>query len=359
MRYALIGCGRIARRHIYAALQNNLEIVALCDLCVEKAEKYIKDYSLKEKNPQIKIYSNYLEMLAKERLDLVAIATESGKHAGIAKKCLTHNTNVIIEKPIALSTSDAQSIIDTAKEYHKKICICHQNRFNNAIQQLRDAVEKERFGRILYGTLHVRWFRGADYYSQSSWRGTWAQDGGALMNQCIHGIDLLLWMMGSPVREVYGTIKNMIHPQIQAEDLGVAVLKFANGSVATIEGTTDVFEDAQESCLCIFGTDGTVKIGGPALNAIEKWSFREKCPGDENWVTKENIKDIYGNSHPKIYKDMITALATNTEPCVTGLAGKNAMDVILAIYKSTKEGKPVTFPMKGFSTLDMKEFSWE
>ena len=201
MKYALIGCGRISPNHIAAALANNLEFVGMCDTDVNM----MHDKSVKFNLDRVKKYTDYKDMLATEKPELVAIATESGKHAYIALDCIDAGCNVIIEKPIALSLSDADEIIRRAKEKSVKVCANHQNRFNKSIQKIRDALERERFGKMFYGTAHIRWCRDYEYYSRAKWRGTWAQDGGALMNQCIHNIDLLRWMLGDEIEEVVGT----------------------------------------------------------------------------------------------------------------------------------------------------------
>ncbi|CAM5183388.1 putative dehydrogenase OS=Ureibacillus acetophenoni OX=614649 GN=SAMN05877842_104126 PE=4 SV=1 [Ureibacillus acetophenoni] len=223
LRYAIIGCGRISPNHIAAAKENHLNIVALCDLDESKVDSLIKSFQLPSK---IKKYTNYNEMLKIEELDLVAICTESGKHDQIALDCIEDGCHLIIEKPIALSLDKADQIIEKAKARNLKVCACHQNRFNKSVQKLREAVVGGRFGRLLYGTAHIRWNRGKEYYTQAPWRGTWEQDGGALMNQCIHNIDLLRWMMGEEITEVFAVTDNLIHDFIEAEDLGLAIVKF-------------------------------------------------------------------------------------------------------------------------------------
>ena len=224
MKCAIIGCGRIAVNHVKAVANNNLDLVALCDvddskfdIMLEKAD--CGDFSNAER------YADYRQMLADHpEIELVAIATESGKHAEIALDCIDAGKNLIIEKPMAMSITDADEIIRRADEKGVKVSACHQNRFNVAIQQLREAVEANRFGKLSHGSIHVRWNRGKGYYDQAPWRGTWEQDGGTLMNQCIHGIDLLRWMMGDDVVEVYGTTRQRFHDYLEAEDVGVAAL---------------------------------------------------------------------------------------------------------------------------------------
>ena len=211
MKYALIGCGRIAVNHIKAALNNELNIVAVCDILPEKMESLLAKYDL-QNDKSITRYADYKEMIEAEKPELVSIATESGIHAEIALYCIKNKINVIIEKPMAMSMEDADKIIEAAKVNNVKVSACHQNRFNVAIQELRKAIEAGRFGKLSHGSIHVRWNRDHGYYDQASWRGTWAQDGGALMNQCIHGIDLLRWMMGDEIEEVYGATRlSLIH----------------------------------------------------------------------------------------------------------------------------------------------------
>ncbi|MBR1445007.1 MAG: Gfo/Idh/MocA family oxidoreductase, partial [Firmicutes bacterium] len=237
MKFGLIGCGRISPNHIVAAQENNLEIKAICDI----DESCMEDKALKFKlYDSVRRYKDYIKMIEEEELELVAICTESGKHAKIALDCINHGVNCIIEKPIALSIADADAIIGASIKQHVKVCACHQNRFNKSIQIIREAIEMRRFGRLFYGTAHIRWCRDHEYYDRASWRGTWEQDGGALMNQCIHNIDLLRWMMGGEIEEVVGMTDRLNHPYIEAEDLGIALIKFKNGSYGIVEGTTDV-----------------------------------------------------------------------------------------------------------------------
>ena len=195
MNYALIGCGRIATNHIKAAVSNHLHIAAVCDVKPEAMGALLAKHGL-EGDPSIRRYTDYRQMLAENEIQLAAIATESGLHAQIALDCIEAGVNVIIEKPMAMSMADAEEIIRRSQDKNVKVCACHQNRFNTAVQETRRALEEGRFGKLSHGSIHVRWNRNQDYYTQAPWRGTWAQDGGCLMNQCIHGIDLLRWMMG-------------------------------------------------------------------------------------------------------------------------------------------------------------------
>lgn len=354
MKYALIGCGRISPNHIVAAQHNNLDIVAICDITARN----MKDKMIKFRLPEsVKCYEDYKDMLRNEKPELVAIATESGKHAQIAIDCMTiGHANVIIEKPIALSLEDADRIIETAEREKLKVCACHQNRFNRSIQKIREAVEMERFGKLLYGTAHIRWARDYEYYSRAKWRGTWAQDGGALMNQCIHNIDLLRWMMGDEIDSVVGMTDRLKHDYIEAEDLGIALVHFRNGAYGIIEGTTDVYPRNLEETLYIFGEKGTIKAGGTSVNIIEEWNFSDMLDDPEEVKRQyhENPPNVYGYGHTPLYADMINAIRENRKPYVDGNAGKRALELVLAIYKSAAEGNVIKLPIDKCATMDFK-----
>lgn len=354
MKYALIGCGRIATNHMKAAVNNELEIVAVCDVIPEKMEELLAKHEL-EKNTDIKRYIDYKEMIEAEKPQLVSIATESGNHAEIALYCIDKDVNVIIEKPMAMSIEDADKIIEMAEKKGAKVSACHQNRFNIAIQELRKALEAGRFGKLSHGSIHVRWNRNKGYYDQAKWRGTWAEDGGALMNQCIHGIDLLRWMMGDEIEEIYGATRQQFHDYLEAEDVGMAVIKFKNGAIGTIEGTTNVYPKNLEETLYIFGENGTVKIGGTSTNNIDVWDFADETEEDnKNKGLEEQTSNVYGNGHTSLFADVIDAIENDRKPYVDAVAGRNALEVVLAIYKSQKEGKAIKMPLKDFASIEMK-----
>lgn len=352
MKYALIGCGRISPNHIAAAKANNLEFTAICDI----DPHHMHDKILKFELDPIHTYTDYRKMLEIEKPELVAVCTESGKHAAIALDCIDAGCNVIIEKPIALSITDAEEIIRRGHDKGVKVSANHQNRFNKSIQKIRDAVEKERFGRLFYGTAHIRWCRDWEYYSRAGWRGTWEQDGGALMNQCIHNIDLLRWMMGDEVTEVVGMIDKLNHSYIEAEDLGIALVRFKNGSYGMIEGTTDIYPKNLEETLYIFGEKGTVKAGGTSVNKIEEWRFSDDLDDTDEVIRQfaENPPNVYGFGHTPLYTDMIEAIEKDREPYVTGEAGKRALELVLAIYKAAATGEAVKLPLEDCSTLEFK-----
>ena len=352
MKYALIGCGRIAVNHIKAALNNHLEICAVCDVKPEAMEVLLSKYGL-EKNESIRRYTDYRELLAAEKPTLASIATESGIHAEIALAFIDAGVNVIIEKPMAMSMADAEEIVRRSEETGVKVSACHQNRFNIAVQETRKALEAGRFGQLSHGSVHVRWNRNRDYYDQAPWRGTWAQDGGCLMNQCIHGIDLLRWMMGDEVEEVYGVTKQQFHDYLQCEDVGMAVVKFKNGAVGTIEGTTNVYPRNLEETMYLFGETGTVKLGGTSTNNIDVWDFADEGEADgRNKGFQEVTSNVYGNGHTSLFADMIEAIERDRRPYVDAVAGRNALEMILAIYQSAAAGEPVKLPLKDAASTD-------
>lgn len=353
MRYALIGCGRISTNHILAAKNNHLEIAAVCDILPEAMENLLAKHGL-EQDSSIARYTDYIQMLDEVKPTLVSIATESGIHGQIALACIDRGIHVIIEKPMAMSMAEADLIIRRSREKNVKVAACHQNRFNVAVQKTRAALEAGRFGRLSHGSVHVRWNRNRGYYTQAPWRGTWAQDGGCLMNQCIHGVDLLRWMLGDEVEEVYGVTRQQFHDYLEAEDVGMAVLKFKNGAIGTIEGTTNVFPKNLEETLYLFGETGTVKIGGTSTNNIDVWDFADETEADAaNKNLKEATSNVYGNGHTGLFADMVQAIEEDRAPYIDAVAGRNALEIILAIYKSQKTGLPVKLPLTDFASTDM------
>jgi len=355
VKYALVGCGRIATNHVKAVLNNGLEFVAACDIEPENIELLLSKHDL-QNDTSIERYTDYKKMIEEHpELELVAIATSSGAHAEIALYCIDHGINVIIEKPMAMSMADAEEIIKRSEEKGVKVSACHQNRFNVAVQQMRKALESGRFGKLSHGSIHVRWNRGKQYYDQAKWRGTWAEDGGCLMNQCIHGIDLLRWMMGNEVVSVYGVTRQQQHDYLETEDIGMAVVTFANGAVATIEGTTNVYPQNLEETLYLFGEKGTVKLGGKSTNNIDVWDFADETEEDEkNKGLEEETSNVYGNGHTSLYADVIDAINNDRKPYVDAVAGRNALEMILSIYKSVKTGEVVKLPLTDFASIDMK-----
>ncbi|MFL0248777.1 Gfo/Idh/MocA family protein, partial [Candidatus Clostridium stratigraminis] len=355
--FAIIGCGRISYKHVEALVQNKDEAVltAVCDVIEENAIAKKRDYENNiDSSVNIKVYTDYKKMLEKEQIDVVTIATESGYHPEIAIYCMNKGKHVIVEKPMALSIEDADNMIECSRKNNVKLCVSHQNRFNEPIQKLRNAIEDNRFGKLVNATARILWNRNMGYYEQAPWRGTWKLDGGTLMNQCIHNIDLLQWMMGGEIDTVYAACDTFLR-DIEAEDFGAILIKFKNGSIGIIEGSACVYPKNLEETLSIFGEKGTVCIGGLAVNKIETWRFADNKDTEEEILKgQEGDPDtVYGFGHTPLFKDMINAIKENKEPLINGEEGKKGMSIILAAYKSRLTGMPVKFPLKNFSTLEM------
>lgn len=361
MKYkvAIIGCGRISYKHVEGFINNSkkAQLVAVCDPSVEKMNQRVDQYSSAIADSEVKSFTSYKEMLETCEIDFVTIATESGTHPVVAIDCLNADVHVIVEKPMALSTSDADAMVKCAKDNNKKLAVCFQNRFNAPIEKTREAFEKGRLGKIMHSSVQVRWNRNIDYYKQADWRGTWDIDGGTLMNQCTHGIDLLQWMNPTDVVKVHAVTRRFQRP-IQAEDFGCAILEFEDGSVGMVEGTANVYPKNLNESLSLFGTNGTIVIGGLAVNKFETWRLADAdSEGDtEDKVIDPKAKDpdsVYGKGHGALFADFIDAIDNDREPLTNGAESKKALEIILAIYKSQKDGKPVELPLD-FSTSEMK-----
>lgn len=349
MKYALIGCGMISKNHINAALEAGLEIVAFCDLVEQNTQNALEIVPEKLRQ-NIKCYADYHQMLKEQHPDLVAIALGSGLKRKLSVDCMKAGANVIVEKPIALSLEDADAMIATAKECGMKLCVCHQLRFVPSVRAMHEACHKGDFGKLLHGAVQVRRNRNKAYFDAGKWRGTWAQDGGTLMNQCIHYTDLLTWCMGTPI-EVFAYTDNLAHPFTEAEDMGLALVKFDNGSYGMIEGTINTYPKNLNDSMAIFGTEGTVSVSGKFLDEVERWEF-ETIPSDlKETVAHYSIAD-QGTGHAPFYKNVVAALEGREELMTSPEDARSAIELILAIYESSATGKPVKLPLEKGATID-------
>ena len=326
LNFGIIGCGRIAYKHAEAIKKNEkANLLYVCDIIEERAVDYKNKYGAE------RYFTDYHEMLEMPDLDVVNICTPSGMHAEMGIAAAKAGKHVIVEKPMALSSIDADALINACDENGVKLAVCFQNRFNPPVQKLRRALEEGRFGKLTHASAVVRWFRPQDYYDQASWRGTWAMDGGCLMNQSIHNIDLLQWMMG-PVESVFGYTANNFR-KIEAEDVGVAVLRFKNGALGVIEASTTIYPENLEETLAIFGEKGTVMLGGIAVNKIETWKFADSQ--DENLeMEQQDVPNVYGFGHDALIEDFIRAVIEDRRPYIDGREGIKSLRIVLGIYHS-------------------------
>ncbi len=325
LKLGIIGCGRISARHVDAIINNKdeAELVAVYDIVEELAIDKKNQYESKIEGSNVKVYTDYNDFINDESIDVVTIATISGYHAEQAIDCLNHDKHVLIEKPMALNIEDANKIIALGKEKNKKVCVSHQNRFSPAIQRLKQAIDEGRFGKLIHGSARTLWARDDDYYKQASWRGTKALDGGTLMNQCIHNIDLLQWMMGGEVERISSEIDTFIR-NIETEDFGAMLIRFKNGSVGVVEGSVCVYPRNLEETLSIFGEKGTVVIKN---GKIDTWRFEDVREYDNVEIDETNL------GHIPLYKDLIDAINKDREPLVNGEEGKKAVEMIMKAYE--------------------------
>lgn len=325
LRVAILGCGRISTKHVEAIINNKdeAELVAVYDIIEELAIDKKNQYESSIEGSTVKVYTDYNAFLTDENIDIVTIATISGYHAEQAIDCLKHNKHILIEKPMALSVEDADKIIALGKEKNKKVCVSHQNRFSPGVQKLRRAIDEGRFGKLIHGTARILWARDDNYYAQASWRGTKELDGGTLMNQCIHNIDLLQWMMGGEVERLSSETDTYIR-NIETEDFGAMLIRFKNGAVGIVEGTVCVYPKNLEETLSIFGEKGTVVISG---NEIKTWQFED----ERDYDYTELDESISG--HVALYEDLICAIKEGREPLINGEEGRKAVEIILKAYE--------------------------
>ena len=357
INFALIGCGRIAYKHIEGIVYNcsDINLVAVSDIFVAKMDEILVHYKkiLEKENitdyKSVKKYKDYQLLLQDAKVDVVLIATESGKHPEITLEAIKKDKHVIVEKPMALSTNKADEMIDLANKMGKLLAVCHQNRFNPTVKKLREAVESNAFSKITHAVASIRWNRNDAYYLMDDWHGTLALDGGILLNQCLHNIDLLCWMLGK-VDYVYGEIDTFLR-EIETEDTGLAVVRFKSGAIGLIEGSVCIYPNNLEETFNIFGQTGTVRIGGIALNKIIDWKFADSTYDINSEEISYETNSVYGYGHNLLFKDMVDAIRNGRKPLVDGIEGKKAIELILGIYKSARTGEIIDFPLGDYSTL--------
>lgn len=343
--FGIVGCGRIAPYHADSiASCDGAELVAVADIVEERAKCLGSRFGADH-------YTDYRDMLERDDIDVVTICTPSGNHPEIGIDAARAGKHVVVEKPMALTLIEADQLIAECEANKVKLSVVFQNRFNLPVQRLRRALESGKLGKLTYGTATVRWRRTQSYYDSDEWRGTYALDGGALMNQAIHTVDLLQWMLG-PVEEVFG-YTDTLRWRMEAEDIGLAVLKFRNGAFGIIEATTTMSPKDLEGSLSIFGESGSVIIGGMAANEMTVCEFEKDDNGLSNDASCE-IENVYGRGHKDVIADMVEAINKDREPYVNGSEGRKALEIVLGIYRSAEIGMPIKFPLKEESERILK-----
>ncbi len=339
IKFAIVGCGRIAYRHselLGNQVISGAKLTAVCDIKEERAQQFGEKFN-------VPWFTDYHQMLKSMNLaiDAVSILTESGNHAVHTVEIAKYKKHIIVEKPMALSLEDADAMIQACDENGVKLFVVKQNRFNVPVQQLRKALESGRFGKLVLGTVRVRWCREQKYYDQDVWRGTWALDGGVLTNQASHHIDLLEWMFGD-VESVFAKSSTAL-VNIETEDTAAAVIKFKNGAIGIIEATTAARPKDLEGSISVLGEKGSVVIGGYAVNKIESWNFVEPLPEDNDTMEKYSVNppNVYGFGHQAYYEHVVDCLKQQKTALVDGFKGRKSLELILALYESIETGSEV------------------
>jgi predicted dehydrogenase len=337
LRFAIVGCGTIARKHAHA-LTNYLdeaEVGAFVDLNIDRA----RDFSAKYGAPA---FSSVKDMMSQvgESIDAFCVLTPSGTHCDNVLDLVKYGRPLVVEKPLALRLDDADRMIEACDAYGVKLFVVHQNRYNLPIVKAREALEQGRFGRLVLGTVRLRWMRDQAYYDSESWRGTWAYDGGVFMNQAAHHIDMLTWFMGNvdSVRSLAAT--RLV--KIECEDTGVAVMRFSSGALGVLEATTAARPKDLEGSISILGEKGSVVIGGFFMNELQTWNFEDKQPIDDViFETYGKNPPELGYNHGEYLRGVIAAIQTKKAALVDGLEGRRSLELITALYESIETNTDV------------------
>lgn len=339
IRFALVGCGRIAKNHFGAIKQHEsrAELVGVCDIDPSALDAAALATGATP-------YRNLGEMLEKCDADAFILTTPSGLHPEQAIQVAECGRHVITEKPMATRWEDGKRMVAACDAAGVRLFVVKQNRRNATLQLLKRAIEKKRFGRIYMVNLNVFWTRPQEYYDSAAWRGTWEYDGGAFMNQASHYVDLLDWMIG-PVESLQAYTATL-ERDIEVEDTGVISLRWRNGALGSMNVTMLTYPKNMEGSITILGEKGTVRIGGVAVNEVQHWEFSEPDPDDEG--VKEasyQTTSVYGFGHPLYYDNVIKVLRGEAEPETDGREGLKSLEVLIATYLSARDGRRVALPL--------------
>ncbi len=337
LNFAIVGCGRISKKHSELLGRNQIEgaqLTAVCDIVEDKAKKLGSDFGVPH-------FVDMDVMMKEVPVDVVVVLTESGNHAEHVLRLAPYGKHIVVEKPMALTLDDADAMIRACEKAGVKLFVVKQNRFNVPVVKLREALEQGRFGKLVMGTVRVRWCRPQSYYDQDAWRGTWALDGGVLTNQASHHVDLLEWMMGD-VASVFAMSRTAL-ANIEAEDTAVVTLRFKNGALGVIEATTAVRPKDLEGSLSVLGEGGTVEIGGFAVNQMKTWNFVAPEEGDAEVLERFSVNppNVYGFGHQAYYEHVVDCIRNRKVHLVDGLVGRKSLELINAIYESIETGKEI------------------
>ncbi|MET4694692.1 Gfo/Idh/MocA family protein [Endozoicomonas lisbonensis] len=339
IRIALVGCGRISQKHIEAFQRhdNDIELVAVCDIDTDVLAKVSDQY-------QVPGYQKLEDLLSNEKPDAVALCTPSGLHPEQAMMAARAGVDVISEKPMATRWADGVKMVKACDEAGVRLFIVKQNRRNTTLQLLKRAITENRFGKIHMVHLNVFWTRPQEYYDRAKWCGTWELDGGAFMNQASHYVDLMDWLIG-PVADVQ--CMTSTHRNIEVEDTGVMNVRWRNGALGSMAVTMCTYPKNLEGSITILGENGTVRVGGVAVNEIQEWNFAEPKSYDAEIETANyETTSVYGFGHPLYYKNVIDTLRGQAEPETDGREGLKSLELLIAAYLSARDGRTVSLPLE-------------
>lgn len=342
IRFALVGCGRIARNH-FSAIKHHSDTCRLVGICDIESEALERAAELTGATP----YRNLDAMLADCNADAVILTTPSGLHPCQAIKVAHAGRHVITEKPMATRWDDGKRMVAACDDAHVRLFVVKQNRRNATLRNLKQAIEKKRFGRIHMVNLNVFWTRPQEYYDSAAWRGTWEYDGGAFMNQASHYVDLLNWLIG-PVESLQAYTATL-ERNIEVEDTGVLSLRWRNGALGSVNVTMLTYPKNFEGSITVLGEKGTVRIGGVALNQIDHWEFADAPESEFSEKVKEAsyaTDSVYGFGHIQYYENVIRVLRGEVEPETDGREGLKTLEILIATYLSARDGKRVALPLE-------------
>jgi UDP-N-acetyl-2-amino-2-deoxyglucuronate dehydrogenase len=336
LNFALVGCGRIVQKHCQSiAHLKSTRLVAVCDVSVERA----REVGEQQKVPW---YTDYHEMMAKHpEVDVVSVLTPSGDHARHVIELTRYKRHILVEKPMALTVSDAEEMIRACDQAGVRLFVVKQNRTNPPIVKLKEAVQGGRFGKMVAATVRVRWCRTQEYYAQDAWRGTWSKDGGVLMNQASHHVDLLTWLMGDVESVFMYTATRLV--TVETEDTAVAVLRFHNGALGVIEATTAARPVDLEGSVSVLGERGAVEVGGFAVNQMKTWNFVDATEEESKGIfaLNEAPPNVYGFGHSRYIADVVSCIRDGKFTAVEGIEGMKSLLLINALYESMETGREV------------------
>lgn len=339
IRFALVGCGRIAKNHFDSIKQHEsqAELVGVCDIDANALETAVAYTGAKP-------YVNLDALLADTNADIVILTTPSGLHADQAVAIAQTGRHVMTEKPMATRWQDGLRMVKACDQARVRLFVVKQNRRNATLQLLKQAVEKKRFGRIYMVNINVFWTRPQSYYDSAAWRGKWEFDGGAFMNQASHYVDLLDWIIG-PIESLHAYTATL-ERDIEVEDTGVLSVRWRSGALGSMNVTMLTYPQNLEGSITIIGEKGTVRVGGVAVNEIQHWDFADKDPDDEKVKTSNyQTTSVYGFGHPLYYDNVIKVMRGEAEPETNGREGLKSLEVLIATYLSARDGKRVALPL--------------